>query len=235
MKKLNATFVLVLFIITQCVFAQSRTDRETYVFEKKSPKLTKAKGWKQNETSGKWIKNDNLIDDKPNTYGDISLSFESQNFKSLQICALNYKGKDLYVLLVEKLNGKYRYPNIHQDWEMFKETQFFVLDRKGYEFLKTHINGKWNQEITMVSEVYGEMDTYIDASNYNETNLIAAIVKMLDEGTGYYKGKMTLNSQNVDGKDVVRFLVPDKSDFDFDKIREEYFEVDLSEFQKLFI
>jgi hypothetical protein len=120
-------FVSILLLpIYDSGYSQSRQNSEPLVFTSRSEKLAAATGWKVNSVTGKWINNENVIDDKecPRYW----ISHIPQNFRWIQISTVNKDSSNYYVFHYERLAGEYEYPNIRENWEMFLRTQFFILD-----------------------------------------------------------------------------------------------------------
>jgi hypothetical protein len=69
---------------------------------------------------------------------------------------------------------------------------------------------------------------------YTDENLKAKILNTMNDKS-YLDRCMTLNSQKVDGENVVRFLLPDNCRLIDKELMYEYFEVSQSEFNKLLI
>ena len=222
-KTLNILGLLILF--TTLSMAQSRLDEKRPEFEKRSAKITKAMGWELSTKTGKW--------------GSLPNKFENdiyQNFKSMQIVTMHYKGKPYWVLLVENVGGYYKYPKTRVDWTTYDRTEYFVLDEKGYKFMKSHVDGKWKQEMKLITPYFGEYINVNDGKNA-EAVLMGKILSQLDANyVQGKKGRFQLLSQTLEGKDLVRFFLPHPADeinkFYFDN---KYFEVSLSEFQKLYV
>ena len=216
--------------------AQSRENKEIAKFSSKSEKLTKATGWGQNKISGKWIDNKNVIDDRkcPSYW----ISHVSQNFKWMQFATISNGGQDYYAFLYERLGGEYKYPNIREDWEADKRTYFFILTRLEYEDLNEQIDLKSGKNIKVTSKMSGYLSDRFKILGgehlYNEENLLAKITKAI-ENPGYSETCFVLNSQVVDGQEVVRFRLPESCNFTEDFMKTKYFELRATDFEIILI
>lgn len=214
--------------------AQSRTNETMLEFKSKSQKLSSAAGWQKNEKTGKWIENENVIDDsKVSSYG---VSHISQNFKWLQFSTISQNGKDYYAFLYERLGGEYKYPSIYEDWEADKRTYFFVISTEQYEIIKTQIDLKTGKNIKITSKITGFIsDRYKILGGehlYNEANLLAEITNTIEKPS-YSESCFILNSQTTDGVDLLRFRLPETCYSAEKDMETKYFEVKISEFKAM--
>lgn len=211
--------------------AQSRVDRENVQFELKSEKLTQASGWKQNQTTGKWIENQNVIADRgitPQARG------VSQNFNWLQFANLTFEGEQYYLLVYERPTGRYRYPNIRQGWSRFESVYFFVFTSEQYYQIVNSINLMSGETINIKSNMAGEYSGLFiqDAGGYDEKDLLARITNILKQ-PHYFENCFRLNSQVVEGLEIIRFRIPEACVLSEDKIQTAYFEVNFKDFYSL--
>jgi hypothetical protein len=214
--------------------AQSRTNETMLEFKSKSQKLSSAAGWQKNEKTGKWIENENVIDDsKVSSYG---VSHISQNFKWLQFSTISQNGKDYYAFLYERLGGEYKYPSIYEDWEADKRTYFFVISTEQYEIIKTQIDLKTGKNIKITSKITGFIsDRYKILGGehlYNEANLLAEITNTIEKPS-YSESCFILNSQTTDGVNLLRFRLPETCYSAEKDMETKYFEVKISEFKAM--
>lgn len=213
--------------------AQSRENTAKFHFNLKSKKLIQAEGWAQNKETGKWIKNKNVINDSdvPSYW----ISHISQNFKWIQFATIMNGGKTLYVFLYECVGGEYKYKNIQEDWEADKRTYYFVLSSEQYEDLKKQIDIKSITDIKITSYSSGYISDRFKILGgehlYNEDNLLSKITNSIEE-PDHFGNCFILNSQIVDGKEVVRFKLPE--DCRNDDFKTNYFEVNVAEFKIIF-
>jgi len=235
MKKV---LLLTMIVLNGILFvnAQSRTNKKMLSFEKQSEKLTSASGWKKNEKTGKWIENQNVIDDKK--VSSYWISHVSQNFKWLQFRTIVKDEKTYYVFIYERLGGAYKYPSIYEDWESDKRTYYFALSSEKYKEVIEKIELKDGKNIKLTSKINGHIsDKYKILGGehlYNEENLLAKITNTI-ENPSYSESCLVLNSQTTDGKDILRFRLPESCYFAEKYMKTAYFEVGISEFKKIFI
>jgi hypothetical protein len=231
--------LLTSFLVAFATFnsnAQRRENKETVQFSSKSKKLTEATGWEQNKETGKWIENKNVIyNSKCPSYW---VSHVSQNFKWIQFATITNGGQKYYVFLYEQLGGEYKYPNIQKDWEEDKRTCFFILTPTEYENLKKQIDLKTGENIKIKSKISGYIsDRYKILGGehlYNEENLLAKITNAIEK-PGFSETCFVLNSQVVDGQEVVRFILPESCYFVEDYMKTKYFEVKATDFKTILI
>jgi len=237
MKTLKKVLLIsISILLTISTFAQSRVNKVNLKFESKSEKLTAAVGWKLNKETGKWIDNKNVIEDR--TCPAYWVSHVSQNFKWIQFSTIKHNGTELYVLLYERFGGEYKYPNIREDWEPNTQTHFLVIDSTEYKKLQNAINDKEAKDIKISSKIFGSMsDRYKILKGehlYNEENLLAKITIALAQN-GYSETCFMINSQKVDGVDVVRFRLPESCYSAEKNMKEGYFEAKFEEFTKILL
>jgi hypothetical protein len=237
MKKIkNVLLISTSILLTINTFAQSRENKVNLKFESKSEKLTTAVGWKLNKETGKWIDNKNVIEDRncPSYW----VSYVSQNFKWIQFSTIKHNQVDLYVLLYERQGGEYKYPNIRQNWEPNTQTHFMIIDSTEYKNLQDAVNNKEAKDVKISSKIYGSMtDRYKILGGehlYNEENLLAKITNAVEKN-GYSETCFMINSQKVDGIDVVRFRLPESCYSAEKDMKEAYFEVKFEEFTKILL
>ncbi len=219
-----------LLLITTIVNGQGRINKQTLSFDSKTNKLANATGWKLNGETGKWIENTNVIDGIKCPM--LWVSHITQNFKWIQFASLTHNGNKYYVFLWERLGGKYKYESIQMDWEQDNRTYFFILDSKQYSELKAAVNAKEQKDIQFNSNFTGHISDCFKVLGgehlYNEENLLAKITNSLGK-KGYSNDCLTINAQNVDGKDIVRFLLPENCF----STKYSYFEVSFEDFMTI--
>jgi hypothetical protein len=231
---------LQIIALTMCMasvtsFGQSRESAEKIKFSASSNKLTKATGWEQNKTTKEWIENKNVIDNqicKP-----FWVSRIPQNFTWIKISTIERNEIKYYVLLFEKKSGKYKYPNIQQDWESETQTHFFLLDTNQYAEIKEKLKLNNGETITITSSINGYITDRFKILGgehlYNEDNLLNKIKISIDNPS--YDLCFNLNSQIIDNKNIVRFRLPESCYSTSENIKTKYFEIGLNEFKILFL
>ena len=233
LKNLLLTAVLITATVLN-VNSQSRENKVTVEFASESQKLTKATGWEQNEKTGKWVENKNVIDDRecPSYW----VSHVSQNFKWIQFRTINQNDKKYYVFLYERLGGEYKYKSIQEDWEADKRTYFFILTTEEYENMKSKVALKSGENIKLTSKMNGHIsDRYKILGGehlYNEENLLAKITKTIEKPS-YSESCLVINSQTTDGNNVLRFRLPESCYFAEKYMKTAYFEVKIEEFRTI--
>jgi hypothetical protein len=230
MKK-TITFLVALFLISSA-YSQSRQNKKMLEFSEKSEKITKAIGWYQNDATGKWEQNKNVIyKEKCPSYW---VSHLHQNFKWIQFRTITKDSLKYYVLVYEKHSGAYKYPSIKKNWEKENQTHFLVLTQEDYSLLKETVSKKEAKNISIKSNIADYTTDRFKILGgehlYNEENLKAKITKAI-ESPSYSEKCLRINAQNVDGVDVVRFRVPETCMYPEDAMNTSYFEINLEEFK----
>lgn len=224
---------LVIFITSFTVYSQSRQNRSNLTFTKKSEKLTEATGWALNKQTGKWVDNNNVID--KTICKSYWVSHISQNFKSIETASIEYNGETYYVILFEKQSGSYKYPNIQEDWEPHKQTDFFIINQNDFNTIQNILKQKDGKDYLISSKLHDNINNRFVILGgehlYNYDNLMAKITITLEKG-GILEQCMMINSQVVDGKEVVRFRMPEYCSL-AKYAKDEYFECSLTEFSKI--
>lgn len=257
MKKL----FLILILISSLV-ASSRQDDVNLKFTKSSTKLIKADGYSKNLELGKWIKNKNIINDKP-ANSNIEKSFMVQNFDYMQLSKLEYDNNEYFVLLTEKDNGYFKYPTIYRDWISFKETTFLILTKEEIKEISEYISSPKDYPFIVkkgpkvADEINNKLKNLGGEYSYTKEVLMSRISKSiknindLSSKVQYSYFSFPLFSTLENNKHVIRFKVPFynfvKSNYnspgkdlfsiriESDSLEYDYFEVPAEEFKKLFI
>lgn len=233
MKNVVLTVTLILSIVLN-TNAQSREDKETVKFVSEFQKLTKANGWCQNTKTGKWIENKNVIDDRE--CPPYWVSHIHQNFKWIQFRTIIQNDTEYYVFLYESLGGEYKYPNIHEGWEADKRTYFFILSIEEYEHMKSKIDLRSGENILLKSKMTGYIsDRYKILGGehlYNEENLLAKITRIIEK-PNYSETCLIMNSQTIDGNDIIRFRLPESCFKQEKYMATAYFEIGLEEMKSI--
>jgi hypothetical protein len=236
MKKLLTLLFLIgtIGVMTTNVCGQNRENRQNHSFIQKTERVISATGWAFNDKTGKWVENKNVIYDKPNQTNWIS--HLPQNFYWIQFTTIQHEGITYYVLLYENRGGYYKYPSIHEGWEEENRTHFFIIDSKNYNKIKDIVNSKQQKSISIRSELSGHIDDALTSLGgeylYNEDNLLAKITTTINnQHIMDYERCLVVNSQQVQGKDVIRFRLPEACPSS--SLGQWYFEIELDEFKKL--
>ncbi len=158
-----------------------------------------------------------------------SKSRTEQNFNEIGVMKILFNDKQYIGIGVEKIEGRYEYPTIREDWYHFISYYIFVFEID--ELLKlSDIQG--NLELEPILGSYGDpikKDQKFQSCYGN--------VKYSLENGSYQKWKMVVKKTNDGKNEVFRFLLPQKvrssgttNFIDFEK---HYFEVSLEKFNDL--
>ena len=241
MKILNNILYSLIFCFSfTTLSAQERTNKQPIKFDNKSKKLTNAVGWRLNDENGIWVSNKNVID--KNICPPFWVSRIYQNFNWLQFATIFIGSQKYYILLLEKLGGAYKYPNIKQDWETNHEIHFFVIDTNDYVNLKNNIYLKSGNNFTITSRKHGYItDRYEILGSehlYIEENLLVKIANSFEKST-FREFCFVVNSQIVKENEVVRFIIPESCVYlqlsENGILQSSYFEVDLVDIKSILI
>lgn len=222
--------------MTMVSFGQDRVNREKLSFLDKSNQLTTAVGWSYNTTLGEWIDYNNVIEDDKSykekyksLQGSYMMSHSTQNFISIQTKTLVYKDIKYYVLLVEKWDGHYKYPNIKEDWRIYKTMYGYIFTEIEYNKLN-NINGVMNLE----TQYMVFMGPYYE--KYDEIVFLDKIQTNLSSEKSKYIFTYTFPIKKTETGDI-RFYVPNCSSYDKVKadFEKEYFETTFDNFSKFII
>jgi len=124
----NLMLTMGLAAITAIGWGQSRENRSELQFDKSSEILSESTGWYFNNSTGEWIENQNFIDDTHYDIQGSSLSYMNQNFITLETKVVNHKGKNIYILILQKWSGSWKYPSIREDWQAYKTYNLFFFE-----------------------------------------------------------------------------------------------------------
>ena len=236
MRKTILLIIMNVFLFSS--YAQKRTNEITPTkFYSKSPKLTKATGWKKNKKSGKWISHENRIDTEDDSYRDFD--YGKQGFNWIQLTKLNYKEKDYYIFLFNTLTWREMYGWKEKKRGKIKTTKFFVIPKSSYKEIKSKLNSDEGRFVETISEINGKFSNEFESMGgtniYNEENLILEIIQKIKNST--ISRSFQIHSQEIDGKKIVRILLPEDSYLKGTSSMMEiaYFELNLIDFNKILI
>lgn len=218
-----------MMISTGSTFAQSRAGITTtstpmatgISVQSKSPKLKEATGWMQTR-SGAWISNTNAISDivlSPSKVNSVA-----QNFKWLQLLTLMNGSQPVYALLFENSISE-------ANNQAEKRVNYYVMDASSYAEVVALIAAKDGKTLTVKSSIYGYMGD-IKHGQLSSEKLLSLISQSI-ASPQQARYNLVINAQHVDGKDVVRFRLPERSSIIDNGLDEGYFEVTLSEFNTI--
>jgi hypothetical protein len=236
MKKIISIILVLLFTIVIST-AQSRVNDEKLSFSSHSQKIINATGWCFNKNTGKWVSNKNTIDDKKitNSLKDYYMSHVNQNFKWIKMSIIIKENKKYHILIFQKMEGKYTYPSIYEDWVVSKITKFNIYTEKEYNILKKIIVNDSICDFRIISSLTGSNLSYRGA------DLITNIAHFINDDNKYPSKQIMIGNiqKNDNNEIIVRFLLPiHYSDYSSNNskyiIKKEYFELNINEFKKLF-
>jgi hypothetical protein len=240
MRYLN---LLPLILLSFSAASQSRVNAATPNVLKRTAELTNATGWALNEQTGKWIDNRNVIDVRKSKRHTVS--HQSQNILSVFFQTVKVADSVYYALMWEKKDGSYKYKNIREDWREYESKSFMLLRPWQYERIKQIVSSQSATNESIKTNLTGEISSLYHSlggdAAYTDKNLLSVMRNVV---IAYKKGPyqlvrhgkghqcVTINSQSVDGSDVVRFRLPESCG-SYDYKKHQYFEVPLEEFMKL--
>lgn len=162
-------------------------------------------------------------------YKDIIKSYTPQNFNELGIIKVTYKGEEYVGFGIEKVEGRYEYPSIREDWYTFISHYIYIFKNEELLKLKT-IDGLLDLEVYMGT--YG--DTFNKEKKYQSCydNL-----KFILENGDREKDVVKFKKTQSEGIEVVRFLlpqtIPNYGKPKFIDFENHYFEVSIEKFNEL--
>lgn len=254
MKKL-----FLIFIVFTSLFGSSRENDVNLSFIQTSKKLLSADGYSKNISLGEWVKNKNILYDKKVSKSDKSIMF--QNFDYISLSKIQYKNNDYFVLLVEKDNGYFEYPNIRKNWINYKETIFMVFDKEDIEKIKEYILIPQNNPMILkksyeVASLINNRFKHLGGEHsYSKKVLMSEITRSVKN---MYNNKNSIQysyfifpifSTIENGKHVIRFKIPFLNDITpknhlvkdaffirikTDSLEYDYFEIPAKQFQDIF-
>ncbi len=217
MKFKLTLIALLLTVFTVQIFGQERTNREKISFETTSGTLLKATGWANNSTLGEWIDYENVISDNKDykvkyksLQGPHMMSSRGQNFQKVQTRTTTYKGTTYYVLIVDKWNGRFEYPNIYRDWYKFKQTIGYIYTKAEYQKLLNI-----ESLVELKTQYWVSIGSKYD--KYDETKFLDLIQTELAREKSEYSAEFTFPvMKSKEG--AIRFYLPiSPSRYDFEE------------------
>ncbi|MFV7236010.1 hypothetical protein [Flavobacterium sp. ZB4R12] len=234
-NKIKVTILGIMAVSFMQVFGQDRVNRQKITFDQKSEIMSKAIGWAYNTKLGEWVDYINVIsndkdykDKYKNLQGAYMMSHTKQNLSTIQIKTITYNETKYFVLIIDKWNGRYKYPSIKEDWREFKVTIGYIFTKNEYDKLANIEN-----ILELKTKYLVNMD--LEYEKYDEIKFLDLIQTELSkeksEYSGEYKFPITKSKEGA-----IRFYMPDSfssySKYDFEK---EYFETDYANFSKILI
>lgn len=242
MKKI---FLLCVLLLSITSIAQKREENKVFEIVAKSPKLTMAKGWMKNETTGKWVENKNVIATKK-VYSTSEISHYLQNFEWIQIAKIARDNEAYYVIIYRKVHGYYEYEGYDylSGWTPTKITRFAIITSSDYKFIKSKIQYKEGIDYPIKAAIDRRVFKSLTESINSSISTIEGIGSKIT--THISSPSFLFNSQSIDDKDTVRFRLEYNyftkhkpqgiADIDTNEnLNQSYFEVSMDEFSKLLI
>lgn len=219
---------IIAMLLSSVAFGQARVDDPVFVPVKRSDTVGAVVGWAKNNDIGKWVSNDRVIDqhkcpDCSAARGDINE--EKMNLHYMQILEFVIQGEKLYVLKCN-IEGAYG----HNGKSHGPILMGMVMDSNQYAALKDVVNKK-----EMVTRSIAGYTIWAEQTP-TEEGLCQSLRK--EKGEEYhFKNVFQVNSQTLDGKDIVRFRLPEGATTAemSQYFNVGYFECDAAVFKKIFI
>ncbi len=233
-KSLLASLLLI-FSLSQ-VFSQERVNREKLSFSEVSGTLSNATGWAYNTTLGEWIDYKNVISDDKDyktknviLQGSYMMSKASENFIKMATKTIVFNGKTYYVLIINKWNGSYQYPELRMDWYAYKQTIGYIYTKEEYEKLlniDSQVEVKTEYLVCMGSKY----------QKYNEKKFLDLIQTELTTARSPYFKYEYIFPVMKSKEGTIRFRLPDMlSKYSNGYFEKEYFESNLIDFSNMLI
>ncbi|MBR5102435.1 MAG: hypothetical protein IK092_04870 [Muribaculaceae bacterium] len=148
--------IITLAFICAVGFGQDRVNRVKLSFGNEGAILSNITGWGYDNAVGEWVDCDNFIEYRSQykqTATQASwMSHEFNNIISLQFKTITYKENPYYVLIWEKWDGEYDYPNIHEDWNFWKTKVFLMFSQEKMDELKNITNNPKTIKVPITSK-----------------------------------------------------------------------------------
>ena len=206
------------------------TYREIPVFEKSSGIITKAKGWGRDDVSGKWFYSNNVLEKRSvanvEKLNPISMSYEEQNFLSIQTKKLKYNNENYYVLMIKKYVGTFKYPTILKDWNYSEVMESYIFPED--EYVKLY-------NITEHTVLHTTFH-YSRPIKFDEEYFLEAFHSYIVPKSQSFEYEFVLRKVTSNGQEVVRFLLPyNDPHFHRYNINMTYFELPVNDFEKIIL
>lgn len=215
--------IIILSTITLNIYGQDRVNRTKLSFQEESTKLTSVTGWGYDNEAGEWIDCQNFIEcqKKYQSYTSPSwISHNDNNIISLQFKTVKYNNNIFHILVWERWDGHYLYPEIYEDWRFYKVKKFMVFTEDDMNKLHNLTNDVYVLEIYTITKGY-------DNSNIEDVDVIqTGLNKMNDDSIFTKLRKETIKIYKAtDGS--IRFA------FGYKNIERAYFEITEKEYMDL--
>lgn len=216
--------VILLVCYAGSMVAQSRiTNDYKLTILAQSEKLRNAMGWRQ-DISGNWIPNENAIADsklEAQSKGSVP-----QNFIWMQFISLKSGDRNFYALVYE--NNAY-VSNAYTE----RRVCFYIMTERSYASLVNNIKKKNAETLTITSPSFGYMSD--NDSGFGPEKLLKLMAESLAKDSNGQQQDFSINAQNVDNEDVVRFRLPELASIMSGNLKGAYFETAWNNFEKILI
>lgn len=219
------TLTVLALCFTSQLLGQSRNPKQSnsLTIQSQSEKLRTATGWQQ-DLVGNWISNQNAISDTE--LNESTQYTVPQNFKWVQLISLKNGEQDLYALLYETT---VYISNTQNERRVY----YYLMTSKSYASIATTVASKSGETLTIHSSSYGYMSD--NDGIYSASKLLQLMKQSIQSGENSPKYDFSINAQHVDNEDVVRFLLPEKSNVPNKALTNSYFETKWDEFNKILL
>lgn len=223
MKRYLILSLCIVFSIT-CL-GQKRVNRPKVYFNNEGVILNKVIGWAYDHNTGEWIDWVNCIKAKKlskkirtqTKQNAIFLLDCFNNIISLQFKTIKLNNIPYYVLVWEKYNGAYRYPNIREDWQYWKEKIFLMFTEEDMKILRNLSNSP------IILNLLAPMKSELERNIIDEDIIQTSMSKLYPLKLSFIIYKAT------DGCSIRFKFIKNSHDADIDK---QYFEISEADYQK---
>ena len=212
MKKVFMMIAIMICLVTMA-FSQERVIKETASFIGNVGQLSTATGWRLS-TDKEWLSlsktiPQDLLSEHKNllTYEEYGLG--DDNFISYTMKKMSHEGKSYCVLIKMYRDGRYKYPNIREDWFEYTSTIAYIFTEEEFNKINV-IDNKINLiEISLVDVIVLRCNTdisliltkfqpgantvsklYLYIASYKEKNIVQFQIKdnnyRMDKSFGNY-------------------------------------------------
>lgn len=160
----------------------------------------------------------------------IWIRFTSNN-RSIEGITVSYKGEHFDGILIQSIDGQYRYQHINEDWYNYKKARIYLIpDKQKEALLKFLNNSEPGSQFSLKTHPY-VYTTDILHENWDEKLLFAKLLKSLrefSESNGYSFSIMErISFRFSDSNSEVEFI------FEYSFPNDKYFSVDKNEWIRI--
>ncbi|TWR27357.1 hypothetical protein FPZ43_12795 [Mucilaginibacter pallidiroseus] len=207
-------FLLLLAIISKHAHSQSRVDAALLKLDSVSQDIPNVKSWIFVPATGKWD-------------GDGGIP------KFVRWAVFTHKGQKYHAFIYRKISGFYKYPHIKEGYTNTFYANFIIFKEKEFQDIINKLNNKSGKNINIKS--YNNGSVFISAiDSFNEATgdvFLKALTDVMNKSIFSKRNEIfPLNSQTVDGVDVVRFGMPANPETEDYSIKTAYYEAPFSDF-----